>query len=289
MLTRATTLYGRARDLYLQAGARRPARACLTAMQDIYLIVGTYSATRSQMLEELETWYPDVPADQRAAWLDLPSTESLRWDGVKHYFYDVPVNLAYRDVDLFQTLPGHVAAYQRIYDELVPYLAVGAATPAWQQYGEPHAYDFTQTLSVPRAELAATGDLRAWLPVPIVVGPQSDVRIGEITPTTWLEYPPSITQDIGLLYLHVPLGELGGDLDLTLRRPLHPRRPVLQGAPGGDRRLRHERRLLPPLHGVTRQHDYHAVDAPDRSSAWSAARRTPTTRRGASTATSSPR
>jgi transglutaminase-like putative cysteine protease len=215
LFTRAHTLYGRARDLYLQAGARRPARACLTAMQDIYLIVGTYGATRSEMLEELETWYPGVPAARRAAWLDMPSTESLRWDGVKHYFYDVPVNLAYRDLDLFLTLPSHVAAYQRIYDGLVPYLAVGAATPAWQQYGEPHAYDFTQTLSVPRAALAATGDLRAWLPVPIVVGPQSDVRIGEITPTTWLEYPPSITQDIGLVYLHVPLGELNDDLDLT--------------------------------------------------------------------------
>lgn len=217
LFTRATTLYERARDLYLTAGATDSARTCLRAIQDIFLITSTYACTRSEMLGMLAQQYPAVPAQQRAAWLDLPSTESLRWDGVKHYFYDVPINLAFRDVALFQTQPAMVAAYQGIYDELVPYLAVAAATPPWQHYGEPRAYDFVQTLSVPRGELPAGGTLRTWFPLPIEVGPQTGVSITEITPTTYLRYPPSTTQRIGLLFMRVPLQELTGDLEVSFR------------------------------------------------------------------------
>jgi len=197
LFTRASALYERAHALYIRAGAARPARSCLTAIQDIFLITSTYECTRAEMLELLGEQYPGVSLEQRAAWLDLPSTESLRWDGVKHYFYDVPINLAFRDVALFQTLPAMVAAYQGIYDELVP--------------------DFVQKLSVPRGELPAGGSLRTWFPLPIEVGPQTGVSITEITPTTYLRYPPSTTQNIGLLFMRVPLQELTGDLDVSLR------------------------------------------------------------------------
>ena len=217
MFTRANTLYERARGLYLQAGAKRQARACLTRMQDIFMYVGSYSRTRAETLEVLSAMYPSVPEEQRAAWLDLRSTESMRWDGVKHYCYDVPINLAYRDVALFQTLPDHVAGYQKAYDMLQPYEAAAQAAAPWQPYAEPREYDFTQTLSVPRDELPATGNLRAWLPLPIIGGPQTDVRITELTPTTWTALPASIAQDIGLLYLNVPLAQLTGDLDVTFK------------------------------------------------------------------------
>jgi len=217
LFTRASALYDRARDLYLTAGAKRPAQACLTAIHDIVLITSTYPSTRAEMLASLEAWYPEVPAEQRAAWLDLPSTESMRWDGAKHYFYDVPVNLAYRDLELFQTLPAMVSAYQGIYDELVPYLAVGAATPSWQRYGAPKAYDFVQTLRVPRKELPGDGTLRTWFPIPIDVGPQTGVTITDITPTTYLRYPPSTSQGFGLLFMRVPLHSLAGDLDVSFR------------------------------------------------------------------------
>jgi transglutaminase-like putative cysteine protease len=217
LYTRASALYERAHELYLAAGSRTPARACLTAQQDIYLITGTYGATRADMLAALAAMYPSVPAEERAAWLDLPSTESLRWDGEKHYFTEVPINLAYRNVALFQTLPDHVSGYEKAYGMLQPYMAAGAAAPAWQPYAEPRQYDFTQTLAVPRAELPATGDLRAWLPVPIIGGPQTDVRITGLDPATWVERPPSIAEQIGLVSLRVPLAELKDDLQLTFK------------------------------------------------------------------------
>jgi transglutaminase-like putative cysteine protease len=100
---------------------------------------------------------------------------------------------------------------------LQPYEAAAKVAAPWQPYAEPREYDFTQTLAVPRAELPATGDLRAWLPLPIVNGPQTDVRITELTPTTWTALPTSIAQDIGLLYLDVPLAQLTGDLNVSFR------------------------------------------------------------------------
>jgi transglutaminase-like putative cysteine protease len=215
LFTRATALYDRARDLYLEAGAARKGRACLTAMYDIALVAAMYPSTRAEMLAALSARFPDVPAAERAAWLDLPSTERMRWDGVVHFFYDLPTNLAYRDLNLFQTQPAMVAGYRQIYDLLTPYLAVAAATPAWEQYGTPKTYAFTQTLSVPRDQLPANGDLRIWFPLPIETGPQTGVRITGITPAAYVRYPPSISQSIGLLYMRVPLAQLGGNLDET--------------------------------------------------------------------------
>jgi transglutaminase-like putative cysteine protease len=217
LFTAATRLYQRARDLYLRAGAALRARACLTATQDIFLVAATYSATRAEMLEALAEMYPNVPAEQRAAWLDLPSTERMRWDGVVHFSSDVPTNLAYRDVALFQTQPAMVSAYEEIYRRLAAYEAGAAAARPWQPYAEPRAYDFTQTLAVPRDELPSSGDLRVWFPLPIEVGPQDDVRLSAITPTTYLRYPESTSQDIGLLFMAVPLEELAGDLEVSFR------------------------------------------------------------------------
>ena len=217
LFTRATALYVRARDLYLQAGAALRARACVTATRDIFLVASTYSATRAEMLDALAEVYPGVPAEQRAAWLDLPSTERMCWDGVVHYFYDLPTNLAYRDVALFQTQAGMVNAYEEIYQKLAAYETGAAAAQPWKPYAVPQAYDFMQTLAVPRDRLPASGDLRVWFPLPIEVGPQDNVRITEITPTTYLHYPESTSQDIGLLYMGVPLGELAGDLNVTFR------------------------------------------------------------------------
>ena len=285
LFTRANTLYERARDLYLQAGARRKARVCLTGMQDIFMYVGSYSRTRAETLEVLSAMYPSVPEEQRAAWLDLPSTESMRWDGVKHYYYDVPINLAYRDVALFQTLPEHVAGYRKAYDMLQPYEAAAKVAAPWQPYAEPREYDFTQTLAVPRAELPATGDLRAWLPLPIVGGP-ADGRAHHRAHADHLDgaadehragHRPALPQRAA--------GAAHGRSERDLQGALRPRRAVLQGPAGQRRRLRQDERAVQAVHGLSRQHGHHAVHPPDRPPRGGHARPTRTSRPGPSTCT----
>ena len=212
LFTAATGLYGRARDLYLAAGETAGARACLTGMHDIEATVASYPSTRADMLDQLAAAYPDSTAAQRKAWLDRPDTEQMRWDREVHYFYGVPANLAYRDVELFQTQASLVAKYRRYYDTLRTYIPVAASTPAWQQYGAPRVWSFTQRLAVPRDRLPLTGELDLWLPVPIVGGAQSAVQVGDISPAAFVTNPPSIAQDIGLLAFAIPLQALDGDL-----------------------------------------------------------------------------
>lgn len=65
--------------------------------------------------------------------------------------------------------------------------------------------------------MPADGDLRIWFPLPVEGGPQSDVRITEITPTDYLRYPPGTSRNIGLLYQFVHLPDLQGDLDVSFR------------------------------------------------------------------------
>ena len=212
LFTSATALYAHARDLYLAARDEAGARACLTGMHDVEAVVASYPFTRSEVLDQIAERFPDSTPAERAAWLDSPTTERMRWDGRLHYFSDVPVNLAYRDVDLFQTQPALVAKYRRYYDTLRAYIPVAASTPARQQYGVPRTWSFTQRLTVPRDRLPPTGELDLWLPVPIVGGAQSAVQVGDVTPAGFVRNPPSIDQGIGLLALAIPLEALNGDL-----------------------------------------------------------------------------
>ena len=222
LFSRAYTLYDRARDLYLAAGETRPARACLTRIHDIVLIAACYPYTRQEMLDILAATYPTFPPEERESWLDLPTTESLRWDGQRHFFSDLPDNLAYRDWALFVTRPGWVEGHRHAYALILPYLAAAAAAPPWQPYAAPATHTYVQTLAAPRDKLPADGDLRLWFPLPVNGGAQTAVEISAITPTTWLRYPPSIDQDIGLLYMLVPLQTLATDLDVTFQvRYLH--------------------------------------------------------------------
>lgn len=213
--TRSYRLFRHARQLYLSLGDARRARICLTGMQDLFLISNTYPYTRSQMAAILAETYPNVSAKQRRAWLDSTSSESMVYDGARHYFSELAINLAYRDYDLYHTLPDHMAGNRKAYALLAPYMDAAKHAQPWQPYAEPTSYAFTQTLDVPRAELPDSGRLNIWLPTPLEGGPQTDVRISNVTDVPWLNLPPTINGDISLLYLGVPLTRLSGDLQFS--------------------------------------------------------------------------
>jgi transglutaminase-like putative cysteine protease len=136
---------------------------------------------------------------------------------VRHFFSDLPANIAFRDMALFQSQPDKMAGYRKAYEIMQPYMAAAASAEPWQPYAAPTQYSFTQTLAVPRSALPATGELRIWLPLPAAGGPQTDVRISGVTPSPWLTTPPTIDGAISLMYLHVPLAKLTGDLDFSFR------------------------------------------------------------------------
>ena len=210
--TEAMTLLDEARAAYRAESNTAGARACTDLMQDIEIFVGTYSLTDDDAREALAEAYPNVPESERAAWLELPDTETLIYDGETHYFGDLVANLAYRDIGLFRTKEDNVAGYRAVYEAVLPYVKASTAADPYRPYADPASYTFTQSMTIPRDILPATGNLQLWFPLPIEGGPQTDVRVQHVTPQQWMSLPPSTADDIGLLYMDVPLDQLTTDL-----------------------------------------------------------------------------
>jgi transglutaminase-like putative cysteine protease len=186
-------------------------------VSDVDLLVSfTYPHTREEMLELLATTYPDTSEAAREAWLLLDTTETREIDGEVRYFLNVPENLAFRDVELFRTKPESVSRYRDIYELIVPYIEAARSSDPLRPFAEPTTYTFTQSLAIPREELPAGGELELWLPLPLEGGAQTGVVVHEMEPLTYLSLPPSITHDIGLLYMNVPLETLHTDLEASI-------------------------------------------------------------------------
>ncbi|NLF28591.1 MAG: transglutaminase domain-containing protein [Clostridiales bacterium] len=106
-------------------------------------------------------------------------------------------------------------AAQQVYHGLVLNIgSIAKAEPShpWAQYHNPATYRGTHTISIPREELPKTGTVRIWFPIPINNGPQTGVTVESVTPEKWMKLPPSVDQDIGLVYMEVPMEELAEDL-----------------------------------------------------------------------------
>jgi len=215
-LTTAVELFTAARTACLADGQTAAADACAEQLHDLQAVMGEYPYTSEEMLAILADTYPDVPAAEREAWLELPTTERREYDGITHYFEGLAANLAFRDVSLFRSRPEGVATYREIYETLKPWIERASGADPWLPFATPKRFRFTQALAVPREELPADGRLQVWFPLPIEDGPQTGVAVDSISPTTYMSVPPSTAADIGLLYLDVPLDELDGDLDLTI-------------------------------------------------------------------------
>jgi hypothetical protein len=214
--TQAAALYEQAQAAFVASGDEAAAAACVEALQDLEITMVTYPYTAADMLTELEKAFPQVPAEDRAAWLDQPGIEKSVYDGAPHYFQSLPENIAYRDVALFRSLPAKMEGPRTAYRTMLPYIQAAASADPTRPYAAPSSYTFTQTLVVPRSELPATSLFRTWFPLPIEGGPQTNVKILSITPTTYLTFPSSTSEDIGLLYMEVPLDTLATDLNIQV-------------------------------------------------------------------------
>ncbi len=215
-LTRATELYGQAREDFQKEGDEQGARECLDHIQDISMIEVAYPLSEQEMREQLAQAFPDVPEEEREGWITSGELEHMVIDGEPHYFYDVVSNIRYRNVDLFQQDEQLLSHYEQGYNELVAIMGE-ARGATWQPYTRPITYQGTHTLEVPRDVLPASGLLKIWFPIPIITGPQPAVRVTSITPDAYVAGPPSIDQDIGVVYMEVPLDGLQEDLDVEVQ------------------------------------------------------------------------
>jgi hypothetical protein len=214
--TSATELYTQAREAFQDEGDEESERECLDHIQDISMIEVAYPLSEEEMREQLEQAFPDVPEEEREGWITSGELENMIIDGEPHYFYDVVSNIRFRNVELFQDDAQLVSHYEMGYNKLSEIMDESRGA-AWQPYTGPITYRGTHTLDVPRDVLPASGLLKIWFPIAIITGPQPAARVTSITPDTYVVGPPSIDEDIGVVYMEVPLDELSEDLNIEVQ------------------------------------------------------------------------
>ena len=211
----ALKLYERALPLLVNENKTELANKCSEALRRLEIFQETYPYTAAQLEEVIKQTYPQMTADRISGLISSKEMEHYIWDGEEHYFYDAAANLKYSNMDLMYA----DAAAQQSYTDLLQRInqeAEKQADHSWQQYQKPATYRGTHELSVPRDKLPQVGTYRIWFPIPINNGPQSGVTIESITPEKWVKQPPSIDQDIGLLYMEIPMEELKEDLNIKI-------------------------------------------------------------------------
>jgi len=215
-LTSATELYQQARADFQDEGDEEGARECLDRIQDISMIEVAYPLSEEEMRKQLDQAFPEVAEEERESWITSGELEHMIIDGEPQYFYDIVSNIRYRNVDLFQRDEELLSHYEKGYNELVAIMDEPPGAP-WQPYTRPITYRGTHTLDVPRDVLPASGTLKIWFPIPIITGPQPAVRVRSIAPGDYAVGPPSIDQDIGVVYMEVPLDDLSEDLNIEVQ------------------------------------------------------------------------
>jgi transglutaminase-like putative cysteine protease len=215
-LSLATDLYEQAAEFYNSEGDTARARECSSGIQNAGIIKMTYAWSEDELRGKLAEAFPDVPEDQREAWIASDELEHLVIDGEPMYCSDVITNLKFRNVDLFRQDAAMLAGYETVYS-LLKGMVDQPLDPSWQPYTNPITCQATHLIDIPRDQLPNEGLLKIWFPLPLITGPQPSVRVTSIEPGTYVVEPPSIDGDIGVVYMEVPLDQLVGDLSLRVR------------------------------------------------------------------------
>ncbi len=209
--TEAFELYEQALPLLLEEDNSYLANASNEALQRLTLFFYSYPYTQEDIQDMIRDTYPQLSKEQIKALFVTNELEYYIWDGQKHYFESAVDNLKYRNLDLIRENPKMNQTYFDLVTTIVE-KAKKAPETAWMPYQNPATYHGTGTISVPRSELPDEGTYRIWIPLPINSGSQSSVTIESVTPVKWVKYPPSIGEDIGLLYMEIPTEDLTEDL-----------------------------------------------------------------------------
>lgn len=213
--SQSAELYKQALSMLLEEGNMELATLCSEAIQRLDLFGFTYPLTEDELRGYLKLALPQATAEQIEDWIASGVVQHDFWDGETHYTGDAVANLKYRFVELMHADPVADQAYRDVV-LMINQIAEDAPQHTWMQYQKPATYRGTHTVSIPRSELPDVGTYRIWFPVPIINGPQTQVTIESIVPDKWLKQPPSIDQDIGLVYMEISMEDLKEDLFIQI-------------------------------------------------------------------------
>ncbi|MFA5411793.1 MAG: transglutaminase-like domain-containing protein [Candidatus Micrarchaeia archaeon] len=211
--TAAYGLYGQARAEYLSEGNAAGAGRSLDRMNSLNRIMMEFPYTNeSEVYRQVSEALPNASQEQIRAWL---STQYMVIDGTPHYFYSAGDNVMFSNPQIKRQMLRE-SNRSNVMAELFGSVLRSAEGARPTPYSNPVNYSGVENLYMPRSELPATGLLRLWMPLPIEMDSQRDVRVVSISPEGYLVGAPTTDGDIGLAYMEVPLENLGGDLNITV-------------------------------------------------------------------------
>ena len=187
-------------------------------MYQVGRIKEEYPHTKEEAAKLLEENFKDVPKRVRESWLKNGKADYMTIDGKPRYFWGFVKNIRFRDLDLLKKDPEAVEKEISIFKKYngIIFRSVDEEYPPdpLKPYINPVTFLVSGTLSIPRDKLPEKGLLQLWTPLPILTGPQANVRIISITPEEYVKTVPQTSEDLGLVYLEVPLEKLKGDLNI---------------------------------------------------------------------------
>ena len=221
MYLSADTLYQRAYEAFADEGDRNMADSCRTAAYRMQRIALEHPFTRGEADSLLRESCPWLSQGERDRYFESGQMDRLYFQCEYRYFGECVQNLLYRNLDLMHE-------YARRNDIGAPFVdglsdiihrPAGSGFPlrAWQPLIRPVEFLVEGSLTLSAEELPERGTLRIWLPVPLQSTAQADPRVLSVSPQRYVRYPATVHEDLGTLYMEVPLDSLEGDLEVSVK------------------------------------------------------------------------
>jgi len=217
---KAANYYLQARDLFIQQKDERRATACREAFQRTKKIILDYPNPEDKARKLLWEAFPGIPQSTINSWFKENKLESIRVDGKPRYFQDLVKNICFRDLKLAQQNQRLIDRYRIYFARLSEIINQPQDAPGWLVYRNPRTFQIKSSLSIPRDKFPTAGTLRVWVPLPILTGPQTNIRTIALQPSVWAPFPPKNDGELGLVYVEIPLDRLKSDLAISAQYSL---------------------------------------------------------------------
>ena len=210
---KAYSAYRAASDQLLSEGKANLARQCRLGRERAWKVKQCYSVPDNKAFKQIKNKYPQLK-DDRIHDL-LSKADSILMDGKQYYFSGFMNTVENLDTKLILSDKNAISKITKA-SEVFRHIINKKVENLLQPYSEPVSYKMAGNLRIPQEELPAYGILKVWVPIPIVTGPQQNIKIKKIVGRGIYGYPVNIDGDIGLSYFEVPLDKLNSDLNYRI-------------------------------------------------------------------------
>lgn len=216
----AMELYQAALVDYERAGNPARVRECREKIFKMEATLSDYCLSEDEARKKMDEFFKGFTADEKAVLLQTLKGERMVIDGKTRYFSDFCANIIFRNPELLRRMPGMregLRDFSSSYREaILKDLDRTYTLKPWNSYINPMDYSVHLTIDIPRKKLPQKGTLRLWVPTPLQLDPQRNVRFASIEPQQYLKRAPSSEADIGDVYFEIPLEALKGDLHVSV-------------------------------------------------------------------------